>query len=88
MRRGADGTATWEGENRTTTYSWTIAPAGHLSAHRREFAASPNGTFTEHARFEPQQDVPIITLPPEGTELDLDRFGVWPDLPRPTATAS
>lgn len=67
----------------TTTYSWTTAPAGHLAEHRREFSTSSNGPITERARFEPQQDAPTITLPAEGTQLDLDRFGVWPDLPRP-----
>lgn len=85
VRRSADGsvtwTATWQDEGRTTTYSWMAAPAGHLAEHRREFSISSNGPITERVRYEPLQDAPTITLPAEGTQLDLDRFGVWPDLP-------
>lgn len=86
VRRSADGsvtwTATWQHEGRTMTYSWMAAPAGHLAEHRREFSTSSNGPpITERVRYEPLQDAPTITLPAEGTQLDLDRFGVWPDLP-------
>ncbi len=93
LRRAADGaatwTATWQADDgaRTLTYSWTVAPDGHLSEHQRTFAGS-GGEVQERTRFEPQQDAPTITLPTEGAELNLDQLGIWPDLPLPTPEAS
>lgn len=93
VRWAADGTATWtatwqadEGV-RTLTYSWTVAPDGHLSEHQATFSGS-DGEVHERTRFEPKQAAPAITLPTEGAELELDQLGIWPDLPLPTPEPS
>lgn len=97
VHEASDGTRVWTLEDETGfSQSWVVAPDGHLQAFLLLPAdrSAPSGDPDADEEFWPPpvsraelrflvDGDATIELPATGSDLDVDRFAVWEDLPRP-----